>query len=229
MPNSKLVYFNFVHLFFAPQEWDLPTPGGIFFNFFSHGDNFFLLELENRIFSVGGGFLIHLAVKTEAISCTPLPPGWAPAANLVPCHHCYCTVDNRKWVRFKRVRTIVRTPWIHPLWGSNSKQTLGCSQISLLVRLACLVVRIQTCHAIPHSMTTSLGTVLMLKCSLRQGSLADHSCALCILIVLFPQCQGYSTDLLILTQLLIPIILINCFFFLLLFLKSAKWLNVFFL
>ena len=38
-----------------------------------------------------GVFLIHLAVQVQAISCTPLSPGWAPAVNLVLWYHCWIT------------------------------------------------------------------------------------------------------------------------------------------
>ena len=45
-----------------------------------HGD-FFPWDLNLGSLVLMGVFLIHLAVQVQAISSTPLSPGWAPAVN----------------------------------------------------------------------------------------------------------------------------------------------------
>ena len=64
-----------------PHESILPSPGEIHY---LPGDSFPPLGHEHSPSVLMGFFLIYLAVQAQAISCTPLPPGWAPAVNLVP-------------------------------------------------------------------------------------------------------------------------------------------------
>ena len=65
-----------------------------------HGDVFpsWVLNLSSLVFM--GFFLINLAVQVQAISFTPLSPGWAPAVNLVLWYHCWITTwesDPPEW------------------------------------------------------------------------------------------------------------------------------------
>ena len=74
-----------------PQESDLPTVLLEGYIMGSHSDVFpsWDLNLSSLVFM--GVFLIHLAVQVQAISCSPLSPGWAPAINLVLWYHCWIT------------------------------------------------------------------------------------------------------------------------------------------
>ena len=48
-----------------------------------HGDVFPSWDSNLNSLVLMGVFLIHLALQVQAISCTPLSLGWAPAVNLV--------------------------------------------------------------------------------------------------------------------------------------------------
>ena len=56
-----------------------------------HGDVFPSWDLNLSSLVLMGIFLIHVAVQVQAISCTPLSPGLAPAVNLVLWYHCWIT------------------------------------------------------------------------------------------------------------------------------------------
>ena len=77
-------------------------------------------------FLLMGVFLIHLAVQVQAILCTPLSPGWAPAVNLVLWYHCWITT-------WKSDPPIVCTRWISHLGGLKPQPNRGPSKTPLLL------------------------------------------------------------------------------------------------
>ena len=139
--NSDFFITNlFFQLFLLPQELDLPSPGGIHYGFAWRC--FPILGLELKFFGVDGGFphspgstgsghFLYTIVSRLGSCCK-----FSPLVSLL---------DNHMGVRSTSVRTIVCTPWIHPLWGSNPRTTRGPSQTPLLLVIIGTVVPIHTC------------------------------------------------------------------------------------
>ena len=87
---TVILRIAFFHLVLVPQEWDLPTTGGIHYGF--AWICFPFLGLELKFFGVDGGVL-HSPVSTgSGHFCTPLSAGWAPAVIIVLWYHCLLTV-----------------------------------------------------------------------------------------------------------------------------------------
>ena len=79
----------FFPTFFCPRSWTFLLLEGYIMGL--HGDVFPSWDSNLSSLVLMGVFLIHLAVQVQAISCTPLSPGWAPAVNLVLWYHCWIT------------------------------------------------------------------------------------------------------------------------------------------
>ena len=102
---------------------------------------FSILGRELKFFGVDGGFphspgstgsghFLYTIVSRLGSCCK-----FSPLVSLL---------DNHMGVRSTRVRTIVCTPWIRPLRGSNPWPTIGQSQTPLLLVFIVTVVPIQT-------------------------------------------------------------------------------------
>ena len=127
--------------------------------------------------STGSGHFLYTIVASLGSCCK-----FSPVVSLL---------DNHMGVRSTRVRTIVCTPWISPLWGLNPQPTRGPSQTPLLLPPIGTVVPIQTCMG-PRPDSSQLVNIIRhsVDANLWPTSHMYPN-------VLVPQEQGFSTEILV--------------------------------